>query len=309
MEECVDGEYQNFKAKGGAYIRKEFFGKYPELLELVADMSDDDIYRLHRGGHDPQKVYNAYKRAVEHQGRPHRHPGQDREGLWPGIGGSAQRHAPGKEAQRRGGGLLRLAVRDPDSRAGGSRRVVLQAAGGQPGNHLYEGAPWGARRIHAVARHSAVQLPGAAARVFFRIAGRIEGPRGIHHDGFRGHSAASAQRSEARQIHRPDRPRRRPYVRHGVHHPAGGNLRQPGPALQAARSGHGALLPRGQGRPDPGGRNHRSRLDGVVHRGRHRAFQLQGADDSVLHLLLDVRIPARGRPDLGLRRCARKGLS
>jgi pyruvate dehydrogenase E1 component len=70
MEECVDGEYQNFKAKGGAYIRKEFFGRYPELLELVADMSDDDIYRLHRGGHDPQKVYNAYKRAVEHQGGP-----------------------------------------------------------------------------------------------------------------------------------------------------------------------------------------------------------------------------------------------
>jgi pyruvate dehydrogenase E1 component len=70
MEECVDGEYQNFKAKGGAYIRKEFFGRYPELLQLVADMSDDDIYRLHRGGHDPQKVYNAYKRAVEHQGGP-----------------------------------------------------------------------------------------------------------------------------------------------------------------------------------------------------------------------------------------------
>src|SRR5260370_4193841 len=70
MEECVDGEYQNFKAKGGAYIRKEFFGKYPELLELVADMSDDDIYRLHRGGHDPQKVYNAYKRAIEHKGGP-----------------------------------------------------------------------------------------------------------------------------------------------------------------------------------------------------------------------------------------------
>src|SRR2546423_1945489 len=70
MEECVDGEYQNFKAKGGAYIRKEFFGKYPELLELVADMSDDNIYRLHRGGHDPQKVYNAYKRAMEHQSGP-----------------------------------------------------------------------------------------------------------------------------------------------------------------------------------------------------------------------------------------------
>jgi pyruvate dehydrogenase E1 component len=70
MEECVDGEYQAFKAKGGAYIRSDFFGKYPELLELVKDMTDEQIGALHRGGHDPLKVYNAYKRAVEHKGGP-----------------------------------------------------------------------------------------------------------------------------------------------------------------------------------------------------------------------------------------------
>jgi len=70
MEECVDGDFQAFKAKGGAYLRKEFFGKYPELLELVADMSDDQLSRLHRGGHDPVKIYNAYKRALEHRGGP-----------------------------------------------------------------------------------------------------------------------------------------------------------------------------------------------------------------------------------------------
>ena len=70
MEECVDGEYQSFRAKDGAYIRKEFFGKYPETLELVSDMTDDDIWRLQRGGHDPVKVFNAYKRAVEHKGAP-----------------------------------------------------------------------------------------------------------------------------------------------------------------------------------------------------------------------------------------------
>ncbi len=70
MEECVDGDYQAFKAKGGAYVRKEFFGKYPELLELVSDMTDDEIFALHRGGHDPVKVYNAYKRAIEHTGGP-----------------------------------------------------------------------------------------------------------------------------------------------------------------------------------------------------------------------------------------------
>ena len=70
MGECVDGEYQNYKAKGGAYIRKEFFGKYPELLKLVEHMSDEEVGSLRRGGHDPQKVYNAYKRAVEHKGSP-----------------------------------------------------------------------------------------------------------------------------------------------------------------------------------------------------------------------------------------------
>src|SRR5579875_159732 len=70
MEECVDGEYQAFKAKGGAYVRQEFFGKYPELLELVSDMTDEQLASLHRGGHDPVKIYNAYKRAVEHRGGP-----------------------------------------------------------------------------------------------------------------------------------------------------------------------------------------------------------------------------------------------
>jgi pyruvate dehydrogenase E1 component len=70
MEECVDGEYQNFKAKGGAYTRENFFGKYPELKAMVANMSDDDIWRLNRGGHDPQKIYAAYAQAVQHSGQP-----------------------------------------------------------------------------------------------------------------------------------------------------------------------------------------------------------------------------------------------
>ena len=70
MEECVDGDYQTFKAKGGAYIREHFFGKYPELLELVKDYTDDQIAHLHRGGHDSLKIYNAYKRATEHKGGP-----------------------------------------------------------------------------------------------------------------------------------------------------------------------------------------------------------------------------------------------
>jgi pyruvate dehydrogenase E1 component len=70
MSECVDGEFQSYKAKGGAYLRENFFGKYPELLELVKDYTDDQLFLLDRGGHDPLKVYNAYKQAVEHLGGP-----------------------------------------------------------------------------------------------------------------------------------------------------------------------------------------------------------------------------------------------
>ena len=71
MMEAVDGEYQTYRAKDGAYIRQNFFGKYPEGLELVKDMSDDDIWRLTRGGHDIEKIYAAYQDAVNNpEGKP-----------------------------------------------------------------------------------------------------------------------------------------------------------------------------------------------------------------------------------------------
>jgi len=70
MDECVDGEYQTYKSRDGAYVRKYFFGKYPELLEMVANMTDDDIWRLNRGGHDPHKIYAAYSAAVKNKGQP-----------------------------------------------------------------------------------------------------------------------------------------------------------------------------------------------------------------------------------------------
>jgi pyruvate dehydrogenase E1 component len=70
MEEAVDGEYQNFKANDGAFVRKHFFGKHPKALEMVSRMSDDDIWRLNRGGHDPHKIYAAYAAATKHKGQP-----------------------------------------------------------------------------------------------------------------------------------------------------------------------------------------------------------------------------------------------
>ncbi len=70
MMETVDGEYQNFKANDGAYVRQHFFGKHPKLLEMVSRMTDDDIWRLNRGGHDPHKIYNAFAAASQHKGQP-----------------------------------------------------------------------------------------------------------------------------------------------------------------------------------------------------------------------------------------------
>ncbi len=70
MEEALDGDYQKYKARDGAYVREHFFGAYDELKEMVADLSDEDIWRLNRGGHDPHKIYAAYHAASEHNGRP-----------------------------------------------------------------------------------------------------------------------------------------------------------------------------------------------------------------------------------------------
>jgi pyruvate dehydrogenase E1 component len=70
MMETLDGDYQSFKANDGAFVRKNFFGRSPETMEMVAKMSDDDIWALRRGGHDPQKVYAAYAAAVKHKGQP-----------------------------------------------------------------------------------------------------------------------------------------------------------------------------------------------------------------------------------------------
>ena len=90
MEEALDGDYQNYKAHGGAYTREHFFGKYPETAALVAGLSDDDIWRLNRGGHDPHKVYAAYAQAVAHTGQPTLILAKTVKGYGMGAAGEAQ---------------------------------------------------------------------------------------------------------------------------------------------------------------------------------------------------------------------------
>ncbi|GAB4393850.1 MAG: pyruvate dehydrogenase (acetyl-transferring), homodimeric type [Gammaproteobacteria bacterium] len=90
MMECIDGDYQKYKASNGAYIREHFFGKYPELRELVADMTDDEIWALKRGGHDHRKVYAAYHQATQSQGKPTVILAKTIKGYGMGAAGEAQ---------------------------------------------------------------------------------------------------------------------------------------------------------------------------------------------------------------------------
>ncbi len=90
MEECVDGDYQAYKAHGGAYTREHFFGRYPALAAMVANMTDEDIWRLNRGGHDPIKVYAAYYEAANHKGQPTVILAKTVKGYGMGIAGEGQ---------------------------------------------------------------------------------------------------------------------------------------------------------------------------------------------------------------------------
>ncbi|MGI9323520.1 MAG: pyruvate dehydrogenase (acetyl-transferring), homodimeric type [Pseudomonadales bacterium] len=92
MDEACDGDYQNYKSRDGGYTREHFFGKYPELLKLVEDMTDEDIYRLNRGGHDPYKVYAAYDAATKHKGQPTVILAKTVKGYGLGLAGEAQNY-------------------------------------------------------------------------------------------------------------------------------------------------------------------------------------------------------------------------
>ena len=90
MDEAVDGDYQNYKSHDGAYVREHFFGAYPELTEMVAHLTDEQIFRLNRGGHDPYKVYAAYASAVGHKGQPTVILAKTVKGYGLGLAGEAQ---------------------------------------------------------------------------------------------------------------------------------------------------------------------------------------------------------------------------
>ena len=137
MEECVDGDYQTFKSKDGAYVREHFFGKYPELREMVANMSDDDIWALNRGGYDPHKGVRGLHEATHNaNGRPTVILAKTIKGYGMGRAGEAMNCPPGQE---NGPGLHPPVPRPPGHPHPGrpaGKSPVLQAGRRQPGNAI-----------------------------------------------------------------------------------------------------------------------------------------------------------------------------
>ena len=303
MEECVDGEYQDFKSKNGAYVREHFFGKYPELLDLVKDMTDDQIWALSRGGHDPSKVYAAYKAAVDNVGTPTVILAKTVKGYGMGEAGEGQNIT--HQQKKMGENVLR-AFRDrfgidlPDEKiaevpflrlAEGSReqaylRERREALGGALPARRPTSDPLPVPELSAFA----AQLKPTGDReisttmAFVRILTTLLRDKQIG----------------KRVV--PIVPGRVPHVRHGGPVPPVRDLLPGGSALPARRREPAHVLQGGQVRPDAAGGHQRGRRDVVVDRGRHQVLGERHPDDPVLRLLLDVRVPAHRRPGLGGRR-------
>ena len=273
MEECVDGEYQNFKAKGGAYTRENFFGKYPELKEMVANMSDDDIWRLNRGGHDCKKVCNAYHAADEPQGPADRDPREDRQGLRHGQGGRRpEHHAPAEEARRRGAASdFRDRFNIPISDEEIANVAVLEAGRRQRGDEIPARAPQGARRLSAAARAPARRpLAVPALEAFEPLLAGLGRSRDLHHDGVRAHphDAASRTRTSASTSCRSCPTKRAPSAWKACS-ARSASIRSVGQLYTPQDADQLHVLPRGQEGPDARGRHQRGRLDCA--RGSRRA--------------------------------------
>ena len=301
MTECVDGDYQTFKSRNGKYVRDEFFGRYPETKAMVEEWSDDEIWALQRGGHDSLKVYAAYKAASEHRGAPTVVLAKTIKGYGMGEAGEAQNiaHQAKKmeiEAMRTFRDRFDLPIPD-EAIAGEKVPFYKPPEDSAEMRYLRErsaalgSVPQRRRALGCADRAGTLGLRRAAARygrphisttmAFVRMLNTI------------------ARDKRDRRARRPDRRRRIAHVRHGRNVPPARDLLVGRPALPSARCRAADVVSRGQARANPAGGHQRSRRALVVDRRRNLVLESQPADDSVLHLLLDVRISTRGRSDVG----------
>jgi pyruvate dehydrogenase complex dehydrogenase (E1) component len=262
MMELVDGEYQTFKAKNGAYVREHFFNT-PALRELIADWTDDDVWQLNRGGHDIFKIFAAYNAAVTHKGAPTLILAKTIKGFGMGQAGEAmnishQQKKMDKEQIARFRDRFGLPVPDdkleelpyltfaPDS----AEYKYMQERRAALGGYLPQ------------RRRKAEPLAGSSARQFRRTAQGIgRRSRVVDDDGHRAHHEHAAEGQECRQERRPDRAGRIPHLRHGRHVPLGRHLESARPELCAGRPRPADVLQGIDHRSGAAGRHQRSRRD------------------------------------------------
>ena len=300
MMECVDGEYQTFKSKDGAYVREYFFNT-PELKALVADYSDEDIWNLNRGGHDPHKVYAAYQAAVDHKGQPTVILAKTIKGYGMGEAGEAQ-NITHQQKKMSGDSIRhfrdRFQIPVPDDKL--DEIAVRQVPAGLGRSRVHEGAADGARRLPAVR--------GAGRRRRSRCRELAALERFLKSTEDREISTTMAFVQILQTLLRdknigkhivpivPDESRT--FGMEGMFRQLGiwnqlGQLYTPQDADQLMfykESKGGQVLQ--EGINEAGGD---VRLDG----GGDKLLDARRADDPVLHLLFDVRLPARRRSRLG----------
>jgi pyruvate dehydrogenase E1 component len=236
MMELCDGEYQTFKAKNGAYVREHFFNT-PELRNLVADWTDDEVWQLNRGGHDIFKIFAAYDRAIKSKGAPTLILAKTIKGFGMGDAGEAmnishQQKKMDKEQIGRFRDRFKLPVPDdqleeaalPEVRRGFGRAQVHDAASHGPRWFPAAASPQGRSAGHSAARNLCRTIEGFRRR-----------PRIVHDDGHRSHHEHDVEGQECRQERRAYRARRVPHLWYGRHVPLGRHLESGRPELCAGR--------------------------------------------------------------------------
>ena len=310
MDETVDGEYQTYKAKDGTYVRDEFFGKSEETAKMVAHMSDEEILRLNRGGHDPLKVYSAYHAAREHKGQPTVILAKTVKGYGMGSAGEGQNiaHQQKKlnlEALKEMRDRFNIPVSDKDIE---NVPYFKPAKDSVELEYLLErrrelGGPMPQRRTKSTPlkvpalEMFKTQLDGTGEREASTTMAFVRMLTTLARDKQIGKHIVPIVPDEARTFGMEGM-----FRQIGIY-ASKGQLYTPEDA------GATDVLPRGQERADSRGGHQRSRCVLLMACRGHRVLESRHADGAVLHLLLDVRFPAYRRLHLGRRRHAVARLS
>ena len=296
MNATVDGEFQKYRVESGAYIREHFFGPDPQLQALVAHLSDDDLRRLRRGGHDPRKVHAAYRAAVDHRGAPTVVLAKTVKG-W-SLGSDFEARNATHQMKKMTEAELktfrdRLELPITDAHLAEELPPYVRPGCRVPTNTSTSWSADGRSAAHSpsrVVRPKTLHLPGedlyrellagtgdkvatSTTSAFTRLLRTCSAtPRSA------GESCRSSRTRPAPSASTPCSASRR-----STHRPGNGTNRSTPTCCSATMEA--------DRRPDPRGGHHRGGLDGVAHRCRNRVRHLGRADDPVLRLLLDVRVP------------------